>query len=260
MFKVQSQPPSTKNEPRILTPEEFRTVLVQTLESQSNGDITFLSGGRWYKSPVQLVSVTTDVIHIRPINDKPDRPMPLQVNQPVGLSFQLDYYKYLFETEVVGFETSGGRIAILDFPDKVEQMQRRAYSRVPVPKNLVVKVLFWHRGYTDDTREVPIDSYWQGKLIDLSAGGAQITVELHQKSNFRIRQVVGMQFTPMCYQQPILVEAQIIHLTEAVDTGLLTLGIEFLGLETSAEGRNTLHRLKDIVEIYERENDRLGNA
>lgn len=260
MIKVQSQPPSAKSEPRILTQEESRRVLLQILESNGNGDITFLSGGRWFKSPVQFVSVSADVIHIKPISDKSDRPMPLQVNQPVGLTFQLDYYKYLFETEVVGFETSGGRIAILDFPDKVEQMQRRAYSRVPVPKNIVVKVLFWHRGYTDDTREVPIDSYWQGKLIDLSAGGARITIELQQKPNFRIRQVVGMQFTPMCYQQPILVEAQVIHLDESVDMNLLTLGVEFLGLETSAEGRQTLHRIKDIIEIYEHENERLAQA
>jgi c-di-GMP-binding flagellar brake protein YcgR len=260
MFKVQSQPLSVKNEPRILTKEEFRRVLLQTLESHGTGDITFLSGGRWYKSPVQFVSVTADVIHVKPITDKPDRPLPLQVNQPVGLSFQLEFHKYLFETEVVGFETSGGQIAIFDLPDKAEQMQRRAYARVPVPKNLAIKVLFWHRGYTDDSREVPIDRYWQGKLMDLSAGGAQISIELHQKPSFRIRQVVGMQFTPMYYQHPILVEAQIIHLDEAVDTGLLTLGMEFLGLETSAEGRTTLHRLKDIVEIYERENDRLANA
>jgi hypothetical protein len=39
----------------------------------------------------------------------------------------------------------------------------------------------------------------------------------------------------------------------------LTLGIEFLAWRP-AEGRTTLHRLKDIVEIYERENDRLANA
>jgi c-di-GMP-binding flagellar brake protein YcgR len=259
MFKVQSQPPAVKSEARILTQEEFRRVLLQTLESHGTGDITFLSGGRWYKSPVQFMMVAGNVIHVKPINDKPDRPLPLQVNQPVGISFQLEFHKYLFETEVVGFETSGGQIAILELPDKAEQMQRRAYVRVPVPSNLAVKVLFWHRGYTDDTREVPIDSYWQGKLSDLSAGGAQITIELHQKPNFRIRQVVGMQFTPMYYQHPILVEAQVIHLEEVVSSGLLTLGLEFLGLETSSEGRNTLHRLKDIVEIYERENDRLAH-
>ncbi len=260
MTKVHVQPQSTRSDARILSRDEFRGILLQILESHASGDITFLAGGRWYKSPVRFVLVTGDVLHVQVVCDKPERSMPIQVNQPVGISFHLDYNKYLFETEVVGFETSGGKTIILDLPDTAEQMQRRAYSRIPVPGNLSIKVLFWHRGYTDDTREVPIDSYWQGKLIDLSAGGARITIELQQKPNFRIRQVVGMQFTPMCYQQPILVEAQVIHLDESVDMNLLTLGVEFLGLETSAEGRQTLHRIKDIIEIYEHENERLAQA
>jgi hypothetical protein len=54
----------------------------------------------------------------------------------------------------------------------------------------------------------------------------------------------------MFYQKPILAEAQIIHLRPEENGGKLYLGLEFLGLEVSIDGRTILHRLADIVGEY----------
>ena len=185
----------------------------------------------------------------------------IQINQPVGLSFQHDYSKYIFETIVVGFESSvnqsqGGRV-ILELPERIEQIQRRAYARVPVPCTMHIETLFWHRGYTDEFTEAPMENYWKGKLVDLSAGGAQILIDAAERENFRIRQVVGMQFTPVSLEKPIIVESQVIHVADSADNSTLTLGVEFLGLEARGQARRLLYRIKDIVEQYDRLNKKL---
>jgi len=133
-------------------------------------------------------------------------------------------------------------------------MQRRAYWRVKVPPKLNIRVLFWHRGYMDNTEEAPLDNYWQGQLLDLSAGGSRISVDVAQGSNFRTGQLVGLQFTPGYYQKPILLEAQIKHLSEIPEEKQLVIGVEFLGLEVSGQGRRKLRRILDVVEDYEKQN------
>jgi len=139
-------------------------------------------------------------------------------------------------------------------------MQRRAYQRQPVPQNLSIRILFWHRGYTQQTHSCPKDSYWQGNLINLSAGGAQLAVNDVLTDNFCPDQLVGLQFTPLPCEKPITIEAKIIHFQPQPEQGLLTLGVEFLGLEASAEGRQTLHRLLDTVSQYESANQQHATA
>lgn len=99
----------------------------------------------------------------------------IQRELPVGICIHLGYFKYLFDSTVQYLKTQGQRNQILlDFPDKVECVQRRLYHRQPVPEGMKVKVLFWHRGYLDDSDTSPEELYWQGRLLNLSAGGAQI--------------------------------------------------------------------------------------
>jgi len=131
-------------------------------------------------------------------------------------------------------------------------MQRRAYERQPIPSELNVRAMFWHRGYINNSAEGPDEDYWQGKLENLSAGGAMIRVGLDQRKFFTVGQLVGVQFTPMSYQKPLLLEGQVRHLeTPGSQDGLLV-GVEFLGLEASSEGRDILHRLLNVIEAYEK--------
>lgn len=200
--------------------------------------------------------MTNTALHARVIPGEKPRSVDIQINQPVGISFQEKFNKYIFESAVMGFESSvnqacGGKI-VLECPDQIEMMQRRAYTRVTVPECMNVKVLFWHRGYTDDTSEVPIENYWQGKLVDLSAGGSQIEVDLEKGPNFRVGQLIGLQFTPMSFEKPILLEGHIRHIAETSDGSKMYLGIEFLGLEASAQGREKLHQLTGVVAEYEK--------
>lgn len=148
---------------------------------------------------------------------------------------------------------------LLAAPEKIEKMFRRADLRVKTPEFLNVKVMFWHRGYADDSEIVPAEDYWQGKLGDLSLGGARIYVDREQESNLRVDQLVGLQFTPMPYHQPILLEGHIKHLTQT-DDQTLCLGIHFLGLEISSKGREKLGKLVEAVSQYHKANQQNGDS
>ncbi len=215
------------------------------------------------------------------------QPVNIQVNQPVGISLKYGYGKFVFDTTVVGLEpspdpTTGGTI-VLAVPDRVEIVQRRSYFRVDVPKSLKVNVLLWHRrwnrGSKNEIRDTKdeIRNYWQGKLVDISAGGAQIVVDGRvsaravsglvsvaqrpegsqfaknremEAPDFKKGQFIGLRFTPMPYETPLMFDAQIRSILPTADGKSICLGLQIVGLEASVEGRQVLQRLCNVVERY----------
>jgi c-di-GMP-binding flagellar brake protein YcgR len=252
------------NEPEVLKSEEVKDVLGDAVQKKLTAVVSYLSGGRWHMMKVSLCALTGNTLHVETLGQETGPSASMGINQPVGMSVQQDYNKYMFETVVAGLETSvsqarGRRIAF-ELPDTIDRMQRRAYGRIPVPKSLNVRVLFWHRGYTDESRQVPLENYWQGKLLDISAGGVHIAVELEQGPNFKVGQLVGLQFTPMSYQKPIHVEGQVRRVALGADGQRLDVGVEFVGLEAGSQGRQKLRQIINAVNHYERKNRRRGKA
>jgi hypothetical protein len=235
---------------------------------------------------VRLTDVGADRFSIESIHstDKP-HPINIQVNQPVGISFKYDYGKFIFDTTVLDLEpvsdsiqqACGGTI-VLAVPDHVEMVQRRSYFRVNVPHSLKVSVVLWHRtqksafGEPDTTSAVHpvrktaffsngIHHYFQGRLVDISAGGAQVEVDAQtascdgqpssaQEPDFRNGQFVGLRFTPLPYETPLVFNAQIRRILPAADHRTVYLGLQIVGLESSYEGRQVLARIVGVVERY----------
>ena len=92
--------------------------------------------------------------------------------------------------------------------------------------------------------------YWQGRLIDISAGGAQIVVDASQKASFRKGQFLTIRFTPTPYELPLMFNVQIRNILPTINNQSLCLGLQIIGLEASSEGHETLQRLCTIVEQY----------
>jgi hypothetical protein len=198
--------------------------------------------------------------------EKP-HPINIQINQPVGVSLKYDYGKFIFETKVIGLEPApnqtGGGMVLLEVPDRIEIVQRRSYFRVDVPESLKVNVMVWHRSQSDGKPQpkgqqpqtpceghAPQQRYWQGRLIDISAGGAQVALDVEQDPDFKRGQFIGMRFTPMPYETPLMFNAQIRNTLPTADEKSVCLGLQIVGLEASPEGRETLQRLCNVVEQY----------
>lgn len=250
-------------ESEILQGKELTDILDSAVTEQLHCVMSHLVRGKWHVANVIFRSITARTLHVEITRKEKIGPINIQIDQPVGISVERGHSKFVFETIVVGFEpsvneNSTGRI-VLELPHQIEKIQRRASARAHVPGSMRVNVLFWHRGYTDESSEVPLENYWQGSLVDLSAGGLQICMELIQSEHFRSGQLIGLQFTPMPYEKPILTEAMIRYTGKTKDGAKLKLGVEFRGLEASSEGRKKLRRIVATVGEYEKKSETENN-
>jgi len=242
------------NEVAMLRGTEPREILQTVVERKVPAIMSYLSRGKWHVAKVLLTELGANRLNIQVSSGERVRPINIQVEQPVGISLKYGYGKFIFETKVLSLEQSpdatGGGTIVLAVPDRIEIVQRRSYFRVDVPKSLRVNVLLWHRGRRADNGQVPPSPYWQGRLVDISAGGAQVAIDAAQKQDFRNGQFIGLRFTPMPYETPVMFNAQIRNILPTVDGKSICLGLQIVGLEASAEGHQVLQRLCNVVEQY----------
>lgn len=273
----------------VLRGDESEKILRTAINKQIVAIMSYLSKGKWHVAKVFITEFVGDRITIESANHKKKlHPINIQANQPVGISFKYEYGKFVFDTTVVALEAATGPNAekgwggtiILAVPDRIEVVQRRSYFRVEVPQSLKVKVVLWHRGNRHQAQQQMQNEaddhdhhYCQGRLIDISAGGAQVIVPYTNEQepvsiptrnskgtvirnfsagelDFKKGQFVGMRFTPMPYELPVMVSAQIRNILPTSDGNGASLGLQIVGLEASPEGRAILARLIDIVEHY----------
>jgi hypothetical protein len=254
----------------VMTPHgvEPKKILQTAIDKKVPAIMSYLSKDKWHVAKVLLTNLVGNSLNIESTTLKNrQRPINIQVNQPVGISFKYEYGKFVFDTTVEGLEPSlgpevhrerGGTI-VLAAPEKIEVVQRRSYFRVNVPESLKVKVLLWHRsGKREEKNHLQgtaeeIHNCWHGRLVDISAGGAQVIVP-HQdnapRADLKKGQFVGMRFTPMPYETPVVLSAQVRNVLPTADGKSASLGLQIVGLEASAEGRQVLTRLIGIVEQY----------
>ena len=253
----------------VMTPHgvDRERILQIAIDMKVPAIMSYLSRDKWHVAKVLLTKIDGDRLKVESTISGRQRPINIRVDQPVGISFKHGYGKFVFDTTVKSLEPSthpeshrqcGGTI-VLDFPDKIEVIQRRSYFRVNVPESLKVKILLWHRSGTHGMTEPKHDKVGemqnccQGRLMDISAGGAQVIVPNQNdagKANFKKGQFISMRFTPLPYETPIVLSAQIRNVLPTADDQNASLGLQIVGLEASSEGREVLTRLIGIVERY----------
>ena len=272
------------NEAVMLRGAEPREILETAIEEKVPAIMTYLSRGKWHVSKVLLTNLGASRLSAEIWPKEKRHPINININQPVGISIKYGYGKFVFDTKVVDLELStpalfderhppdceskaggqerSGQIVLL-VPDRIEIVQRRSYFRVDVPKALKVNILLWHRGLNRvpepevwdrdeqrDNSDNKTQDYYKARLMDISAGGAQIVIDTSQKPDFRKGQFIGLTFTPRPYERPLILDAQIRNILPTADGNNICLGLQIVGLEASPEGRQVLQRLCNVVEHY----------
>jgi len=276
------------NKVMLLRGDEPEKILQTAIDKKVPAIMSYLSKGKWHVAKVLLTDLVANRLSVESTaTRKKQHPLNIQVNQPVGISFKYEYGKFVFDTTVVALEPLSspeadegwGGTMVLAVPNRIEVVQRRSYYRVNVPESLKVKVVLWHRsGRRQAQKQIQdaaedVHNYCQGRLVDISAGGAQVVVpypdeegcpeSIRRESNgnmsrtffageldFKKGQFVGMRFTPMPYETPLVISAQIRNILPTADGKSASLGLQIVGLEASPEGREVLTRLIGIVEQY----------
>lgn len=265
----------------VLTPRgvDPGKILQIAIEKKISAIMSYLSKEKWHVAKVVLADLAGDRLSVESASaNKRQRPINIRVGQPVGISFKYEYGKFVFDTSVVSLEPSrgpegrheGGGTIVLAAPDKIEVVQRRSYFRVSVPESLKVQVLLWHRSGKREGRNRTHDMAEEmrngchGRLMDISAGGAQVVVPQQNSGSpeqqadpaaapgtgFKKGQFVGVRFTPLPYETPLVLNAQVRNVLPTADGQNASLGLQIVGLEASPEGREVLARLIGVVERY----------
>ena len=237
---------------------EPRKVLLAAVEKKELATMSCLMGGKWHTLKVSLASLQADRLGIKVSPGEGPCPADIRIEQPVGLSFNHQGGKFIVETKVAALapsaEPQGAADISLVVPDRIEVVQRRSYIRISVPKNLKVNVTLWHRFSATEENLSQDEVYYKGRLVDISAGGTRVSVDASQRPCFEEGQVIGLRFTPMPYEMPLMFNAQIKNIVPATDGSGIYIGLQIIGLESGSEGRQALSRLVGVVDRYKQIN------
>ncbi len=259
--------------------DETGEILRKVIEKKVPAIMSYLSKDKWHVAKVLITDILASRMTIESMHsDERQHPINIRIGQPVGISFKYTYGKFVFDTTVVALEPSTdparGGTMVLDCPARIGVIERRSYFRVNVPESLKVNVVLWHRSQKHEVRDssfaVPatekeqLHNYYQAKLVDISAGGAQLLLPAQEprsqfgvpgypqtsKPDFKKGQFIGLRFTPLPYETPLMLNAQIRNILPTADKQNLCLGLQIVGLEASPEGRRVLSRVASVVERY----------
>jgi anti-anti-sigma regulatory factor len=147
-------------------------------------------------------------------------------------------------------QVGSGGILELRTPYGIEPHKRRNYVRLNICELITVSVLFWHRRQNEDKLEIPWENCWQGWLIDISEGGAQIAIDPMQKPNLKKSHFIRLQFARIHYKNAPMFDAQIREVLPSADNRSVCVGVQFSGLEENLDGRRYLKWLCNSEERY----------
>ncbi len=240
------------NELVTLKGAEPRKILQAIIDTRTPAIMSYLSRGKWHIAKAQLTRLGASRLDIEVATRRKPNPINVQINQAVGLSLKYGYGKFMFDSVVQSLEPSpdGGGIIVLGVPDRIEMVQRRSYFRVTVPRAMEIGIGIWHRVFADGQQGGEPENCWHGRLVDISAGGAQLVIDSSQNPDFRSGQFIGVKFIPMPDEPEICFNAQIRNILPTADGQAVSMGVQVVGLEANAEGRQVLARLVGVVERY----------
>ena len=173
-----------------------------------------------------------------------------------GVSFKHKHHKHLFGSTLLALQSYQGsdgeiRAVAVGCPTTMQRIQRRAYYRVSVPSNHIVRVSLWFGGReTEPSGTTPDRPVWSGKVEDISSGGFQVRTRDDVGMALDIGDMVGLRMTFGLSAETLFADAQFRHNKPTADGSLL--GFQFVGLGQTAESKNALRIISSKVSEYQR--------
>jgi len=175
-----------------------------------------------------------------------------------GVSFKLRHHKHIFTGTVACVDEAdlpdGSRERVLQVcsPTRMQRLQRRAFQRVDVPPNRIVRVSLWIGGRQSEPvgggAEQPI---WTGRVLNLSAGGFQAICDDEAAAALDVGETVGVRLRFGAEEAVVYADAQYRHHQPGSEGSCL--GFQFVGLGQTPEGRQALQAITLKTAQYQRE-------
>lgn len=237
---------------------QIHECLAETICREAPVVLTCRIGDQWYNCHAKILRQADDKLWLE-CPTSAQEPVPeIAVGLPIGLSFKLRHHKHVFNAvvEAVGpFRLDDGpelHALCVSKPAGMQRIQRRAYNRVEVPRNRSALATFWWGGLAGSPDEPAARGLtWEGWITNISAGGFQVRTAGQGSPALEVADLVGVRIDLGQDFETVLADAQF-RQESRDERGMTLMGFQFVGLNESAEGRETLRRIGKIVCEFQR--------
>ncbi len=224
--------------------------------------VTIRDSGRWITLRSRFLRVDQGHILIEyPQVEEGQPPHEFAPADKIGITFKLKHYKHITMVTTVGPRTmklpdgTDAHVLCVCCPLKMHRAQRRAYLRVDIPPNRVVRVSFWQGGVEAEPTGGPEDDpVWSGRVSNLSAGGFQVVADAALAETLETGDFIGVHISFGAGSDWVRADAQFRHVQVTGESCLL--GFQFVGLEQTPQGRKTLTSISQTVAELRRDAER----
>lgn len=228
--------------------KDINKILTVAFQEKTALKVKYCIAGKWRSKKSRIVAQPDSSISLESNFDGE----LIKVDTPLTVSFEAGHSKVVFESKV---EKNTEQSLEIELPVELKELPRRSYQRTAIPAGMSIDAIIWHRTYCENNCQPPEEKHWQGKLIDLSLGGIGISIAEDKEKFFDIDQQIGIQFTPLPYKTPIILECIVKHMNPGKNGDIL-IGSELVGLESDIQGKNKLAMILQITTEYNNINQR----
>jgi len=233
-------------------------VLMEAAQRHVPVTVTARASNRWMTLHSRLVTVREGRVYLEyPTLEGPGSPPSFPPAEEIGVGFKLKHYKHMFASAVGGAEAvqlPGGeevRLLTVESPASMQRLQRRAYIRVEVPRNRILRASFWLGGQDAEPQGAsPENPVWTGRVMDLSAGGFQLCGGYDAARAMETGSIVGVRLAFGAAEETVYMDAQFRHAQP--DGDVAQLGFQFITLTHTQEGHDALQVISAKVAEFQR--------
>ncbi len=259
---------------RYVEPTRRNEILTEALEQTLPIVVTTRTGTEWLTHKSHFLASPGPghpVLIAGPLVTAAGGITPVARGELVGVSFRRGHKKCLFGSVIEDVQEYPQAV-VVTWPEQVQELQRRVYHRSAPPRGTTVDLRYWPAdepgraagfsprgtlpGKTCAAGAGPPDDAYHATLKDLSVGGLRI--ETRACPALHLGQTVVCHFAHKRGAPPLTVEATLRH-RQREPNGSESLGLQFVGLETTPARQKRLVRLAKIVAEYQRCNYRTGH-
>jgi c-di-GMP-binding flagellar brake protein YcgR len=168
------------------------------------------------------------------------------IGQLIGVTFRSGHRKFAFESELIArapARDGGGEMLTLNQPQEIQVWQRRLYNRTRVPDDVTIPINVTLQETAGAARDWSVPR--RGILLDLSAGGMSLALSADRGRRWRCGDMMTCLVALEPAREPREVTGCLRHVEQA-EHGRLRLGVQFVGLETSPAGQETLRQISRV--------------
>ncbi len=239
---------------------QIDTCLNEAIRRKVPVSVTCRVGGLWYNLRSGIIKQGQDKLWLQFPTSRSGTEPEITEGLMLGFTFKLGHHKHIFNTPVEAIcqvKVDAGQTnnaVCVPVPLKMQRVQRRAYNRVNIPANRSVLATFWHGGQDGD-RSIK----WEGWVTNISGGGFQIRLPNRTAPDVDTGDIIGVCIKVGQEFESVLADAQFRQRIDD-DRGVVLMAFQFVGLNESQRGQETLGRISRIVREFQRHNGRRRTA